>query len=197
MSFSRNLPSPHVKTFISWSTAQARQIVRQILTPYPELGLHQQTIHRLIREETADARQPEELIPKRMLVSIPPKHIRTLPKHSEHPIRSMRYLKETVLQEMEKQGEIEQVFIRKGSLRNEAGERLDAVKYGRQQERVSLVTDLKAQQEWRWRLVPGKPPVQIEDPNPSVMFEMQRQAARAKMEKELAKRARKARRKGK
>lgn len=87
-----------IKTLIYWSTNQTRLMVRKVLEPHPDFGLHQQDIYEAIHKEFPDAKQP--LLPKAQMPAA--NGIRNRrgkfaelvpePPNMDHPIRSMKYV---------------------------------------------------------------------------------------------------------
>jgi len=163
MKFWKAIDPTRTKTLIRFSTENARKMVRTVLEPHPALGLRIQDIYAQVHKQFPDAREKPEYIPKdsRVPYEIP---------NPYHPLRSMRYLKCTVMDEMEKLGEVHQIYIRSGS-RDKDGVRMDLVKY--KEGVVALATDAKAKQEWRWRLTPSYVPTELPDPSVGLLIKAQ------------------------
>lgn len=98
----------------------------------------------------------------------------------------VRYLKKSVLPEMEELGELEQVYLRRGkpSDQDENGARIDHFK-SPSGGIAKIPTNLgMKKEEWRWRLVPDFVVQHKRDPHPDEMFEARRQKAAEKVAKE-------------
>ncbi|KAJ3992285.1 hypothetical protein F5050DRAFT_1535963, partial [Lentinula boryana] len=137
-----------VKTFIRFSTEKSRELVRTTLRPHPTIGLRTQDIYNKIHQQFPNEKENDTFLPPENHLS----HTIRPPKPA-HPIRSMKHLKSTVLSEMADLGEIHQVHIKQGVLR-EDGTRLDRVNYRKYGGECWLPTDIKWKHEWRWRLTP-------------------------------------------
>ncbi|KIJ70013.1 hypothetical protein HYDPIDRAFT_35455 [Hydnomerulius pinastri MD-312] len=162
-----------LKHWINYSTPQARQIVRNILAAAPnkDLGLHAHEIYERALDEYPDATTPtppprsNELGNHARLRR--PKIPMPVPPRREHPVRSMRYLKKVILEEMAEAGEVEKVHIKRGAM-TEDGKRELSIR-SKKVGRTDIVGDAPSTSFWRWRLLPDygtrlnsypKPPIE-------------------------------------
>ncbi|KAJ7283691.1 hypothetical protein C8J57DRAFT_1293288 [Mycena rebaudengoi] len=133
-----------LKAFIRTGTAQTTRIVREVLKPHMELGLTTKEIY-----EQAHALFPDEKTPAPPLKQMPRPgaHGRGLfrldppgPPHRDHPIRSIAYLKNVVLEELQEKAVVEKVISR--------------TVYHPEGAEPGVVTSAEHQvTQWRWKLV--------------------------------------------
>ncbi|KIK98004.1 hypothetical protein PAXRUDRAFT_824386 [Paxillus rubicundulus Ve08.2h10] len=147
-----------LKHWINYSTPQARQIVRSILAtaPIKELGLDAHEIYERAFKEYPDVITPTPA-PKTTALGNHarlrrPKKPMPEPPRREHPVRSMRYLKKIILEEMAEAKEIEKVHIKRGAM-IEDGKRELSVR-SKVAGRTELVGEAPKDNFWRWRLRP-------------------------------------------
>ncbi|KAH8094921.1 hypothetical protein BXZ70DRAFT_1009863 [Cristinia sonorae] len=105
-------------TWINYSTPRARNMVRKVLqTSTHPIGLTTKQIYAKIHELFPDEKQPA---PEPFVVQPgmkgrygqPAKPVPEPPKR-EHPIRSVKYLKKVVMEDMALEGEVEKVTMRR------------------------------------------------------------------------------------
>ncbi|KAK0477701.1 hypothetical protein EDD18DRAFT_1210621 [Armillaria luteobubalina] len=157
-----------VQSYVFWSTSQARQLVRAVLTKEPKIGMHHQQLFNEIIKQYPDEKLPTHLVPD-TLPSPPARggaFARTTPVLAEHPVRSMRYLKKVILEDMLRLREVEKVIVTRD--REEKRTKTKAL-FVKHPEPVSPA------QMYRWRVVPGSAPTHdVPDPDPAEMFEAKR-----------------------
>ncbi|KAG7096996.1 hypothetical protein E1B28_004391 [Marasmius oreades] len=169
-----------VKTFISFATRTARDIVRRSLEPFP-LGLTSQNLYKTIHKQFPDAKEnPDFLPPSTKLIEqgAPPKHL-DIP-HYDHPIRSMNFMKKVVLEQMLERDEVEYIYVKKEPSPDRDGTRSRVkVVAGKRKneifEHVLNALDSQVKEEWRWRLVEGHQFVDTPDPSPLMVRDVQSQ----------------------
>ncbi|KAK0495597.1 hypothetical protein EDD18DRAFT_1170058 [Armillaria luteobubalina] len=157
-----------VQSYVFWSTSQARQLVRSVLTKEPKIGMHHQQLFNEIIKQYPDEKLPTHLVPD-TLPSPPARggaYARTTPVLAEHPVRSMRYLKKVILEDMLRLREVEKVIVTRD--REEKRTKTKAL-FVKHPEPVSPT------EMYRWRVVPGSAPTHdVPDPDPEEMFEAKR-----------------------
>jgi hypothetical protein len=166
-----------LKTWVNFSTPEARSIVRKILasTPHRELGLKTHEIYERAHEEFPDvttdipAGKP---IPTglrnhggrfKLAKAVP------LPPKMDHAIRSVKYLKKTVLEEMAMAQEIEKVHIKRGKLHEDGTRDISIVSKAHGKAEITSDLNMPMSNIWHWRLTPDyktkinnypKPPIE-------------------------------------
>ncbi|KAK0216991.1 hypothetical protein IW262DRAFT_1464031 [Armillaria fumosa] len=157
-----------VQSYVFWSTSQARQLVRNVLVKEPKIGMHHQQLFNEIIKQYPDEKLPAHLVPD----TLPPPparggaYTRTTPPLAEHPVRSMRYLKKVILEDMLRLREVEKVIVTRD--REEKRTKTNAL-FVKHPEPVSPA------EMYRWRVVPGSAPTHdVPDPDPEEMFEAKR-----------------------
>ncbi|ESK97606.1 hypothetical protein Moror_17468 [Moniliophthora roreri MCA 2997] len=168
------------KTFISFASRSARGIVQKVLEQHPKLGLTSQEIFQQVHEQFPGAKENPGFLPPTAKVilenrargpNLHPKHL-DIP-HVEHPIRSMRFLKKVVLEQMLQRGELQRLYISRSSNDRD----LNRVKVLKGNEPVwdpvPNVLPPGVREQWRWRLPPGHVFTDTQDPEPSDVYEAQ------------------------
>lgn len=166
-----------LKTWVNFSTPEARSIVRKILAsaPHRELGLKMHEIYERAHEEFPDvttdipAGKP---IPTGLRNhggrSKPAKAI-PLPPKLDHAIRSVKYLKKTILEEMAMAREIEKVHIKRGKLHEDGTRDISIVSKAHGKTDITSDLNMPISNIWHWRLTPDymtkinnypKPPIE-------------------------------------
>lgn len=192
------------KTWVYWSTNQARDLVRKVLQSHSDAGLHRREIYERIHELYPD--QKHDLVPHQH-------HGKNPPPRPMHPIRSQRrvkatftysarlilprYLKAVVLPEMEAAGELQRVLIRVGKGQDD-GPRVDSVRYKQRLDHRGthivgfrqVPTDAVKKLEYRWRLTPGFVPPPKVDPEPEFKFLQRAQKAKVKWQQYIGRKRR-------
>ncbi|KAG1874477.1 hypothetical protein DFJ58DRAFT_650998 [Suillus subalutaceus] len=151
-----------LKTWVNFSTPEARSIVRKILAsaPHRELGLKMHEIYERVHEEFPDvttdipAGKP---IPTGLRNhggrSKPAKAV-PLPPKIDHAIRSVKYLKKTVLEEMAMAQEIEKVHIKRGKLHEDGTRDMSIVSKAYGKTEITSDLNMPMSNIWHWRLTP-------------------------------------------
>ncbi|KAK0199867.1 hypothetical protein DFS33DRAFT_202042 [Desarmillaria ectypa] len=159
-----------VQSYVFWSTSQARQLVRNVLMKEPKIGMHHQQLFNEILKQYPNEKLPKHLIPiQAEFPQGPPArggaYVKPAPALADHPVRSMRYLKKVILEDMLSLNQVEKVIITpdKDSKRTKKN-----ALYVKHSETVN------AAQKYRWRIVPGSEPADVPDPDPKEMFETKR-----------------------
>ncbi|KAK0183846.1 hypothetical protein F5146DRAFT_459767 [Armillaria mellea] len=157
-----------VQSYVFWSTSQARQLVRSVLAKEPKIGMHHQQLFDEIIKQFPDEKLPTHLVPD----ALPKPPVRggafskPAPPLVEHPVRSMRYLKKVVLEDMLRLQEVEKVIVTKDH--DEKRTKTNALF-------VKHPDPVRATEMYRWRVVPGSTPTHdAPDPDPKDMFEAKR-----------------------
>ncbi|KAK0450428.1 uncharacterized protein EV420DRAFT_1563509 [Desarmillaria tabescens] len=159
-----------VKSYLFWSTFQARQLVRNVLMKEPQFGMHHQQLFNEIVRQYPHEKLPTHLIP------LQAEHTRGPPVHggeygkpepalADHPVRSMRYLKKVILEDMLRLNEVEKIILTPDR---------DAKRTKTNALYVKHPGPINATQMYRWRVVPGSQPAEVADPDPEEMFEARR-----------------------
>ncbi|GJE84546.1 hypothetical protein PsYK624_006220 [Phanerochaete sordida] len=112
--------------------------------------------------------ESEEIYGTESVVKKPRKNWQLPPQPTNHPLRSMKYLKKIVLEHMAEHGEIEKVSVRVKKERNEDGEReqivtskrtgVEAVPPEKQRPREDLKPSL-----WIWRYTGSEEQLNLEE----------------------------------
>ncbi|KAK7696177.1 hypothetical protein QCA50_000828 [Cerrena zonata] len=143
-----------LKAWINHTTPRARNIVRSILANSDAFGLTSQQIYDIaMTTPSSSDRTPSPLTHKlpKPVATGPPE-----PPNPDHPIRSMRYLKRFVLEDLAGRQEVVKVFVRRGAGGvDEHGNKLDLAKAKGMAE-VSVMAGIQAKEAWLWRLIAGK-----------------------------------------
>ncbi|KZP32913.1 hypothetical protein FIBSPDRAFT_1036530 [Athelia psychrophila] len=112
-----------LSAWIKHCTPECRNIVRSVLTAHvkEDSGLPTHEIYDLALKDFPDAKCGPQPTPRdspriRDFKGTPTRE----PPRADHPIRSMKYLKRIVLEEMESNGEVEKFLIRGGSVEGKA-----------------------------------------------------------------------------
>ncbi|EIW82054.1 hypothetical protein CONPUDRAFT_164703 [Coniophora puteana RWD-64-598 SS2] len=143
-----------LKTWVRSSTPEARNIVRQILATasQPEIGLTPHEIFERAGKEHPDATTPTPIPTDRK----PSRHFRNVPQPPRlaHPIRSLKYLKRVVLEEMAERNEVEKVYIRKGPMTPEGTRQLSIKSKSQGASEILGIIKSTNVNVWLWRLRP-------------------------------------------
>ncbi|KAK0430007.1 hypothetical protein EV421DRAFT_380191 [Armillaria borealis] len=157
-----------VQSYVFWSTSQARQLVRNVLMKEPKIGMHHQQLFNEIIEQYPDEKLPTHLVP-----DSPPKppvrggaYSKPAPALADHPVRSMRYLKKVILEDMLRLQEVEKVIVTQDHAEKRTRTKALFVKHPE---------PVNTTEMYRWRVVPGSTPTHdAPDPDPKEMFEAKR-----------------------
>ncbi|KAK0431350.1 hypothetical protein EV421DRAFT_1853952 [Armillaria borealis] len=157
-----------VQSYVFWSTSQARQLVRNVLMKEPKIGMHHQQLFNEIIKQYPDEKLPTHLVP-----DSPPKppvrggaYSKPAPALADHPVRSMRYLKKVILEDMLRLQEVEKVIVTQDHAEKRTRTKALFVKHPE---------PVNATEMYRWRVVPGSAPTHdAPDPDPKEMFEAKR-----------------------
>ncbi len=157
-----------VQSYVFWSTSQARQLVRNVLMKEPKIGMHHQQLFNEIIKQYPDAQLPTHLVPD--APQKPPvrggAYSKTAPALVDHPVRSMRYLKKVILEDMLRLQEVEKVIVTQDHEEKRTRTKALFVKHPE---------PVDATEMYRWRVVPGSTPTHdAPDPDPKEMFEAKR-----------------------
>ncbi|KAG2135872.1 uncharacterized protein EDB93DRAFT_1254124 [Suillus bovinus] len=169
--------NPQLKTWVNFSTPEARSIVRKILAsaPHHELGLRTHEIYERAHAEFPDVTTdipPGKPIPtgtRNHGGRIKPAKPVPLPPKLDHAIRSVKYLKKTVLEEMVMAREIEKVHIKRGKLHEDGTRDISIVSKAHGKTDITSHLNMPESSIWRWRLTPDyetkinnypKPPIE-------------------------------------
>ncbi|KAG7440504.1 uncharacterized protein BT62DRAFT_578965 [Guyanagaster necrorhizus] len=162
-----------IQSYVFWSTAQARQIVRNVLLKEPKIGMHHQQLFDEIVKQYPTEKLPKHLVPVQAEIPrTPPARggafVKPAPALGDHPVRSMRYLKKVILEDMLRLNEVERVIVTKDAKDKDSRRTRRKALYVNHSEPVG------AEQIYRWRVVPGSEPSDEPDPDPKEMFETKR-----------------------
>lgn len=166
-----------LKTWVNFSTPEARNIVRKILASAPrrELGLRTHDIYERAHEEFPDvttdipAVKPIPTGLRNHGGRYKPAKAIPLPPKLDHAIRSVKYLKKTILEEMAMAREIEKVHIRRGKLHEDGTRDISIVSKAHGKTEITSDLDMPTSTIWHWRLTPDyetninnypKPPIE-------------------------------------
>ncbi|OJA14665.1 hypothetical protein AZE42_02408 [Rhizopogon vesiculosus] len=166
-----------LKTWVNFSTPEARNIVRKILAsaPHRELGLKTHEIYERAHKEFPDVTTdipPQKQIPTGLRNhggrKAPVKPM-PLPPKLDHAIRSVKYLKKTILEEMAMAREVEKVHIKRGKLHEDGTRDLSLTSKGFGKADMKSDFKMPISDIWQWRLTPDyetktnnypKPPIE-------------------------------------
>lgn len=166
-----------LKTWVNFSTLEARSIVRKILAsaPHRELGLRTHEIYERAHEEFPDVTTdipPGKPVPtgNRHHGGRPkPAQAIPLPPKLDHAIRSVKYLKKTILEEMAMAQEVEKVHIKRGKLHEDGTRDISIVSKAYGKTEITSDLNMPMSSFWHWRLTPDhktkinnypKPPIE-------------------------------------
>ncbi|KAG1892516.1 hypothetical protein F4604DRAFT_1565694 [Suillus subluteus] len=138
-----------LKTWVNFSTPEARSIVRKILAsaPHRELGLKMHEIYeRTGKPIPTGLRNHGGRSKPAKAVPLPPK--------IDHAIRSVKYLKKTVLEEMAMAQEIEKVHIKRGKLHEDGTRDMYIVSKAYGKTEITSDLNMPMSNIWHWRLTP-------------------------------------------
>ncbi|KAK0235263.1 hypothetical protein EDD85DRAFT_842349 [Armillaria nabsnona] len=157
-----------VQSYVFWSTSQARQLVRNVLMKEPKIGMHHQQLFNEIIKQYPDEKLPTHLVPD--APQKPPvrggAYLKPVPALVDHPVRSMRYLKKVILEDMLRLQEVEKVIVTRDHEEKRTRTKALFVKHPE---------PVDAAEMYRWRVVPGSTPTDnAPDPDPKEMFETKR-----------------------
>lgn len=161
-----------LKHWVNYSTPEARQIVRNILATAPntDIGLDAHEIYERAFDEYPDAATatppPKSTVLGNHARLRRPKKPMPEPPRREHPVRSMRYLKRVILEEMAEAKEIEKVHIKRGTM-TEDGKRELSVR-SKVVGRTDAVGEAPTANSWKWRLLPPDASRKIRYPVPPI-----------------------------
>ncbi|KIK48831.1 hypothetical protein CY34DRAFT_20476 [Suillus luteus UH-Slu-Lm8-n1] len=165
-----------LKTWVNFSTPEARNIVRKILAsaPHRELGLRTHEIYERAHEEFPDvttdipAGKPNPTGLRNHGGRYKPVKPVPLPPKLDHAIRSVKYLKKTILEEMAMAREIEKVHIRRGKLYEDGTREISVVSKAYGKTEITSDLDMPTSNIWRWRLTPDYETKVINYPKPPI-----------------------------
>ncbi|PBK88913.1 hypothetical protein ARMGADRAFT_1015634 [Armillaria gallica] len=157
-----------VQSYVFWSTSQARRLVRNVLMKEPKIGMHHQQLFNEIIKQYPDEKLPTHLVPD--APQKPPvrggAYLKPAPALVDHPVRSMRYLKKVILEDMLRLQEVEKVIVTRDHEEKRTRTKALFVKHPE---------PVDAAEMYRWRVVPGSAPTHdAPDPDPKEMFEAKR-----------------------
>ncbi|CAL1700178.1 unnamed protein product [Somion occarium] len=136
-----------LKSWVTFSTPKARNVVRTILANSNKFGLTTQDIYHAAQQQNIKS----ELVRPAKADLAPGRRPGPEPSNPNHPIPSMRYLKKFVLEDLAARGEIAKVHVR----RIKVGEFGEPVYYARAKGTVPVKADAivtAGKEAWVWRL---------------------------------------------
>ncbi|KAG1806852.1 uncharacterized protein HD556DRAFT_1198542, partial [Suillus plorans] len=135
-------------------------IVRKVLTSSSHRELKMHEIYERVHAEFPDV--TTDIPPGKPIATgfrnhggrIKPTETVPLPPKLDHAIRSVKYLKKTVLEEMAAAREIEEVHIKRGQLHEDGTRDLSIVSKAYGKTEITSDSNMSMSNVWHWRLTP-------------------------------------------